>query len=303
MRPFKKWIYALPWMIASQSGLMAQTLDDRREDLDDIIDIAFLVHVAEAQTEGTVGDLMLQADGEENMARIQGAAGARAARGGGDAVKIEHQQKRFALHALKAEADVSRKALLAVSVQTAAVNLQDRVNEFRLHPAELRVFLVHRAHSLFQRDGKTHNPRDIFRAGAAVPLLRAAVDQVRQGDPFADIERADALRGVKLVAGKREHVDVFVLDVDRDVADRLHRVGVEQDAVLFADRTDLGDGLDRTDLIVRVHDGHERRLVRDRSFQLFRDDDPVFMHVQISDREALFFQSRAGVEHGVVFKF
>ena len=42
------------------------------------------------------------------------------------------------------------------------------------------------------------------------------------------------------------------LHVERNLADRLHRVGVEQDALLLRDRADLRDRLDDADLVVRA---------------------------------------------------
>ena len=45
-------------------------------------------------------------------------------------------------------------------------------------------------------------------------------------------------------------------------ADRLHRVGVQQRAVLVRDGGELGDRLNRADLVVRVHHRHERGVGR-----------------------------------------
>ena len=44
------------------------------------------------------------------------------------------------------------------------------------------------------------------------------------------------------------------------LAGRLHGIGVEQGAVLVGDAGQLGDRLDRADLVVRVHHGDEGRL-------------------------------------------
>ena len=45
-----------------------------------------------------------------------------------------------------------------------------------------------------------------------------------------------------------------VVDVERDLADDLHRVGVEENPLLLRDRADLGDRLDDADLVVGRHD-------------------------------------------------
>ena len=51
------------------------------------------------------------------------------------------------------------------------------------------------------------------------------------------------------------------MHVDGNLADGLHGVGVEEDALLVAELADLGDGLDDADLVVGVHDADEDGLV------------------------------------------
>ena len=115
------------------------------------------------------------------------------------------------------------------------------------------------------------------RAHAA--LVAAAVDLLGDLDArvaAADVQRADTLGAVDLVAGEREHVDVVLLHVDRDLADGLDGVGVEEDALLVAELADLGDGLDDADLVVGVHDGDEDGLVgRWRALSVVDGDEAV----------------------------
>jgi hypothetical protein len=104
---------------------------------------------------------------------------------------------------------------------------------------------------------------DVERAGAHAALVAAAVNllgKLHARVAAANIQRAHALRPVDLVAGEREQVDVVGLHVDGNLADGLHGVGVEDDALLVAELADLGDGLDDADLVVRVHDADEDRL-------------------------------------------
>ena len=56
-------------------------------------------------------------------------------------------------------------------------------------------------------------------------------------------------------------IDVVVDDVERHLADRLHRVGVEQHAALVAQRADLADRLQHANLVVGGHDGDQNGLV------------------------------------------
>ncbi len=116
----------------------------------------------------------------------------------------------------------------------------------------------------------------------------------------ADVQRADALGAVDLVAGEREQVDVVRLHVDGDLADGLHGVGVEDDALLVAELADLGDGLDDADLVVRVHDADEDGLVVHGALQVFDVDEAVGLHGQVGDAVAGLFEALAGVERGLV---
>jgi hypothetical protein len=51
----------------------------------------------------------------------------------------------------------------------------------------------------------------------------------------------------------RQQVHAESLDVDRDLAGRLHGVGMEHRAALSGNRGQLGDGLHGPDLVVGVH--------------------------------------------------
>ena len=95
------------------------------------------------------------------------------------------------------------------------------------------------------RLAEADDARNVQRAGAHAALVAAAVHL--RGELHArilapDVERADALGSVDLVAGERQQVDVVCDHVDRNFADRLRGVGVEQDAALLADLADFATG-------------------------------------------------------------
>ena len=134
----------------------------------------------------------------------------------------------------------------------------------------LRVHLLHGdLGGLAQPDAERR--RQGARAEAA--LLAAAHDQRHQPHArlAADVERADALGPVDLVAGDAHQVDVHRLDVERDLAGGLRRVGVEEGLLLAADLADLGERLDDADLVVHRHDRDDHGLVGDGRAQLRRD--------------------------------
>ena len=76
--------------------------------------------------------------------------------------------------------------------------------------------------------------------------MPAAVDQGGEPDLRVappDVQRPDAFRRVNLMAAEAEQVDRDPRHVDRDLADGLRGVGVEDDPALVAEPADLGHGL------------------------------------------------------------
>src|SRR6202011_5735145 len=109
---------------------------------------------------------------------------------------------------------------------------------------------LHLVHADLAGLAESDDAGDVEGARAHAALVPAAVDllgDLDAGVAAADVESADTLRAIDLVAGEGEDVDVVLLDVDRDLADGLDCVGVEKDALLVAELADLGDRLDDTD--------------------------------------------------------
>ena len=75
---------------------------------------------------------------------------------------------------------------------------------------------------------------------------------------------------------QRDEVDGDLAHVELERADALHRVAVERDAAVAADRADRGERLQRADLVVRVHDRDERGAVVDRRRDGGRSDATVW---------------------------
>ena len=72
-----------------------------------------------------------------------------------------------------------------------------------------------------------------------------------------------------------------------DLAEGLHRVHVERDAVLAGDRADLRAGLDGPDLGVGVHDRDQDGVGPDGAPDVVGIDQPVAVDVEIGHLEAL----------------
>ena len=68
--------------------------------------------------------------------------------------------------------------------------------------------LVHMLAGLAESRSHAGNPADVLGAGALAALLGAALDEVRQENALARVQKADALRAVELVGRKVEKVKV-----------------------------------------------------------------------------------------------
>ena len=138
-------------------------------------------------------------------------------------------------------------------------------------------------------DAQAGNRRHVLGAGAPVPLVLAAGQDRQHPGAALDPQRAGALRAVELVGRQREQIDAERPHVDRNLADRLHGVGVHQRAALVGDGGDLGDRLNGADLVVRVHHRDERGVVGHRlADPVGRDDAPLI------DRDQASSASRGG---------
>jgi Ca-activated chloride channel family protein len=123
------------------------------------------------------------------------------------------------------------------------------------HPLAIRG--VGRASS---RSAKGGGQRHILRPGATASLLRPAEEVGRQRQAAADPERTDPLRRVDLVAGDGQEIDSQPLDVEVDLPERLHRIGVNDHTALAAGVRDLLNRLQHARLVVGEHYGHEPRV-------------------------------------------
>ena len=141
--------------------------------------------------------------------------------------------------------------------------------------------------------------RNILCSGAFSALLRAAFNQVGKPDSFSTVEETDPLGSVKFMGGGRQHV---FPDIYRDMPDGLDSIGVKQYISLPADRSDLPDRLNGTDLIIGIHDGYQTGILPDRFLHLGRKNDSIFMNIKQGDIKALFFQLIQSVQNRMMFK-
>ena len=108
----------------------------------------------------------------------------------------------------------------------------------------------------------------------------------------AHVERADALRSVDLVRRDRQQVDAHRVDVERDAAEGLRRVGVEQDAAGARQAADRGERLQHADLVVGGHHADQDGLRLDGRFERREIDQAVGADRQHRDAAAARLEPR-----------
>ena len=75
---------------------------------------------------------------------------------------------------------------------------------------------------------------------------------------------------------------------------------MEDDALLTADGANRGDVLDHANLVVHKHDADQDGVGAQSGLEHIEVDQTVFLHIQVSDFEALTLEFTHGVEHGFV---
>ena len=131
-------------------------------------------------------------------------------------------------------------------------------------------------------------------------LLCAAIHVRKQLHTLADIQEADALGTMEFVRADRQHVDVHLLYIQRDVTERLNRVGMEKHAVAMSDFTDCLQRLNGSNLVVRRHDGNQHSIRTNRRFNGFRRNHAVRIDRQNGHLKALAFERLGAVQDGVM---
>jgi hypothetical protein len=150
-------------------------------------------------------------------------------------------------------------------------------------------------------DGQADRTGDVLGAGPAMALLRAALLLREDVRPVADVQDADALRPLELVGAHRDEIRIERPEVEVDVRRGLDRIDMQQDALLVSHvGRDLGDRLDRADLVVGEHDRDQDRLVREHRIELIGVHPAIAVDTELHDLEPELLQVAERVPDGVM---
>jgi hypothetical protein len=99
-------------------------------------------------------------------------------------------------------------------------------------PANVGQAFVAFARGMFERASEADGEGDRLGAGSPSVLLMSAPHPRRQRDAAPHQQRPDAFGAMKLVRADAERIDAEIVEVDGDLAGRLHRIAVEASAPL-----------------------------------------------------------------------
>jgi len=117
---------------------------------------------------------------------------------------------------------------------------------------------------------------------------------------LAGVERAHALGRIKLVAAHAVEVHAERLDIHGQFAKSLHTVHVQHGARLVDDAGDFGDGLERAEFVIGVHDADQHGFGAQRAADVVGADDAAGRNGQAGDLHTLGAQLLGGRDDGGV---
>ena len=245
-------------------GEGAQALDRRRDDFESVVDVFDGGGLEQAEAEAGAGALLSDAHGEEDVGRLGCAGVAGGAAGDGESLEVEGDDERLAVEAVEPEIGGvgGTRGADVVSAGSVDSDLRDSCEEAGFEavaesgqPGEGAV--GERAHGQLGGLAEGYDGGDVFGTGAAAALVSATDEEGLERGSATDVERADALGRVHLVAADGEQLAADAGDIDGELSGGLNGVNVEADAVLGSDLADGLDGLDDAGFVVGEHDADE----------------------------------------------
>src|SRR5215471_4769033 len=139
---------------------------------------------------------------------------------------------------------------------------------------------------------------DIFGTCSTPRFMPSPVDQRFQRAAGAHVQRSNTLGSIELMTSNGQKIDTKLVDACRNFADGLRRVRMHQHALCTGDAADLSDRLERTHLVISVHNTDQDGLGRNGFADIIRVDHPRSIYWEIRYPHALLFQETARVDCG-----
>src|ERR1019366_6320264 len=242
--------------------------------------------------------VIAQADGLQHVRRRDRARPAGRPGGDREAAQVERDHHGFAIDAFEVKIAGVGHAIPARAVDARAGNaFEHGVLQAVAQHGEAFGVLGHAAPGEFRGRAEGRDSRDVLRAGPAVALVMAAVGDGREAGSLAGVERSHALGRIQPVAAHAAEDYPRRGHVHRRLAQRLHAIHVQRRAGLVRDLRDLGDGLQRAEFVIGVHDTDQHGLWAHGAPDVFRANDAARPDPQAGDVHAFDAQLLGGREH------
>ena len=195
--------------------------------------------------QGVVGLVAGDAHGLEDVARLQGVAGAGAAAGDADAELVEAQYHGLALPLIGQAVDDVGEEVLAAGVHLhrgldAADGAHGRI-EAVAQGAQAGGLLRLGFLGRLQGGDEAGDAGDVLGAAAATGFLTAAQKVGGEGSAGLQVQGAHALGAADLVSREGSRIHAELLHIERHLAQGLHGIGVEQRGMIVRDTGEIGD--------------------------------------------------------------
>ncbi|EAU63381.1 conserved hypothetical protein [Stigmatella aurantiaca DW4/3-1] len=218
---------------------------------------------AEGKAQRAVGLLRREPHGQKDMGGGERPRGTGRARGDADAFQIQGDQQGFSIRAVEGQVAGVGHARRGASVDADAGDARlDLALEEISQCAQLGTG------GLLPGLGQLQRQRQGLRVGHVLRPSPAASFLVSRGErlevhALAHHQHARARGPAKLVGGERQQVRVHLAQAHGQLAHRLHRVRVEENAALAAGEGGLPRGLHHARFVVGPHQGAQGRLRRE----------------------------------------
>ena len=223
---------------------LAKLLDTRGDDLQSKINVGLRSVAAKAEAQAGTRFFGRQSDGREDVRRLDGARGTSRARRAGQALQVKRDEQRFAFDAGKNKIGGVWSAHSAGTIDARmGYPVEKTVLELIAERAQALGVVRERVPSDLSGFAEADDAGNILRAGTNATLVMTAVKELLQARAATDVKRANALGGIKFVAGQRKQIELELIHVDGNFPRRLHRIAMEINVGLFGDAADFFKGL------------------------------------------------------------
>ena len=238
----------------------------------------------------------------QHMRGLRSAGHAGRATGDGQSLQVERDHQRLAFQVIEPEIRRIRHSRRFPAIDSSLIHARKNALLQPVAQCGEPRGTVARDEGLrhLRRMSQPDDARQVLRAGAALAFLRSAEEQRLRMRAPPDVECAGALRPMELVAGDGQQIAADRLHIDRHLARRLHRIGMEVHIGFLRDGADLSHRLQCADLVVGHHHADELRIRPKGTAYVLGINHAGRIDGQKRDLDAAIAQPLRRMEHGMM---